>query len=739
MGETLLLVFFLESSRDTVSKIRGGFVFVWENHTKKKGRKKTKQKKVSVSHFSHSLATVNPLFYEKSTQKKFIILFRESNKLYKYHLYIRRKLLSHKSTFAKKSKKKFEFEEARFSFPLSLSFAKSRRERLLQALVKEKEEALLLVLVSPLSILGTPQHQNIPTMSPQRSLFLVFFSLSLLVFFAEAKKSSDPPFESPCSVPNNGFRKLQNVGRKLTQCEIVILSSTLLNYDHFHMLNDTRQHEQWNEGMCWVFFSDDRLHLPFANCTTAPGFEKEGVLMCGGWFVVREEYRGFPYTISEGVMNTRVLKTLIHLYFPYAKILGWIDGNKYPLFTLETIREWFANPKTLMVVPIKLGTFRNVRNESDYVFHRGLVVQSNIRPMMKMYDSLGWSDLPVYHGGFRIQRNAPVTQAFGCNWLAEIEAWAKRDQLSLSPMLHKLDIDTPPYLTVLDVNETKKHFQIMIHSHKAHGKTWARQRKRMLRMGAPKQGCENVNSDFRLIDTEFMQSDHFERARKYIEPATKRMTNVLDVGSGNASFSAIAGRLWDLKVTSLDLGNSDFPFDCIISNRGLNFGPTVVWDKEKTPYPLITGIYDLIHIYNFSSPYGPTLKRMADEWSRLLTPNGILVFSATMSVSSNAAIVAGMEENLRTLVVNERIGSEHKEPVLVKGLKRKIDPVFEYFIAFVGSHPPPPPDPPQAAEDENVAPAVDSPPVNISTPPKNHPPEIPLSFDRFALEQGLTN
>ena len=514
-------------------------------------------------------------------------------------------------------------------------------------------------------------------MGLRRLAFCLFFLSLLLCSFAKPKKIKTkliqnlPPIpESPCSIPNNGFKSLQKVGKKLSEeCEVVVLSSTLLNTDPFKVLNTTE------EGLCFVFFSDNGLNLP-ENCTsTNEQFVREGVIKCGGWWVVMEDPDRFPF--SNPILNTKVLKTHLHLFFPYAKILGWIDGDMIPLFTLKDVYGLFENNETVIALPPRLkgGDF-TIRNESEQVEY-DTVSPRSVKSMMKMYSSLGWADLPVLHGGFRFQRNVEITRRFSCDWFAEIEAWANRDQLSLSPMLHKMEIDMPPSLRLISLDDTKRYFWRS--DQKAHPKNWARQQKISRREQPKNETCEgssNMFTNFPSQDTDFTESDHFQRARQYIQQEVSHIHTGLDLGAGIGSFAAVSDRLWGLSVTSLDLETPEFPFHCAISARGAQF-PAVMWDKHATPYPLLTGLFDLIHARNFPTSSGPMMKNLAWEWDRLLSPNGVLIISSTMSASVHAAFVTGMEENSRKLVVNERLDEEES--------RKLIDPVHDYFIVFIGT------------------------------------------------------
>ena len=523
-----------------------------------------------------------------------------------------------------------------------------------------------------------------------RGLILcLVLSIFLFSFCPFAEKTRTIKIEGPdddennqklCSVPNGGFQHLQAAGKRLSRgCEVVILSSTLGNYDRFRPLENDKE-----EGLCFVFFSDNRLSLPMRNCTPAEGdlFSKERVIMCGGWMVVMEDQSGFPF--STAILNTRVLKTLLHIFFPYAKIVGWIDGNKIPVFTLKDIQELFKNDKTVMALPPRLLGESNIRNESEAVVKLGVAEPERVRQMIEMYTSLGWDGLRAYHGGFRIQRNVPLTRRFACDWFAEIEAWAKRDQLSLSPMLHKHEIDQPPFLQVIPVLEVTDYFITKSHSSKNHGKVWGKQKRRDRQRGTKRLICDdwtNITSTFPSQDAKFINSNYFKHIRQYLEPQLPHIHTGLDLGAGVGSFAATCHRLWGLSVTSMDVNTDEFPFDCVVSARG-RVSSAVLWDRGITPYPLLSGLFDLIHIGNFSAPSGPAMKRLAWEWSRLLRPDGVLILSSTMSSSENAAFVVGMEENHRRLVGNEKLGRREGE-----GGEREgggVDPVYDYLVVFIG-------------------------------------------------------
>ena len=115
-------------------------------------------------------------------------------------------------------------------------------------------------------------------------------------------------------------------------------------------------------------------------------------------------------------------------------------------------------------------------------------------------------------------------------------------------------------------------------------------------------------------------------------------------------------------------------FRCVVTQRGLEFG-AVMWDKEKTPYPLLSGIYDLIHVNDFLLLPGPEMKRIAEEWARLLTPKGFLIVSGTMSATGSAALVIGLES--RKLIVSE-MGEEKLN------LGTETDSVNDWLFLFKG-------------------------------------------------------
>ena len=465
--------------------------------------------------------------------------------------------------------------------------------------------------------------------------------------------NDNPPYHrnssSPCEIPNDGYRLLRSVGKKLEgHCEVVILSSTFNNYDRLSDIPE-RIIEQ-NKGVCFVYYSDTKLkELKFhtALCQPARGFESEGGLMCKGWLLIQGEPDDFPFsTESDVILNNRIHKTLLHLFFPTVPILGWIDGNKAPRegLSIKRIRNIFSDKRVLLASMKSLHDIQTIQDEFDYNARVNVSSTANIHPMFKMYKRLGWLKLPVFHGGFRLQRNHPKTSAFACDWFAEIEAWVRRDQLSLSPMMYKHGLGKPPALYLL--NNTEENFFEVSRHHLSHRKFWAAQTKQDAKK-EPTEPRKCRSLDLQHADEQFVNSSHFQRIKSFIEAGVPNIRFALDIGAGYGAFAAEAQRAWNLRVSSLA---TEDQFRCIVKKRGLQFG-AVMWDKVKTPYPLLSEMYDLIHVNDFPLLPGPEMKRIAEEWARLLTPRGILIVSGTMSATGSAALVIGLES--RRLRVSE--------------------------------------------------------------------------------------
>ena len=273
-----------------------------------------------------------------------------------------------------------------------------------------------------------------------------FFGFVLL-FVAASPVSSEKTLNC---IPNGGFQMLQKVGRKreMSRCEVVILSST--------------QHRVFKpaleKGMCLivVVFGDEEDSPPSYNCKR---WGKERVWMCGRLMVVKE--LSLNSTLKYQILNKQVLKTLLPLFFPSAKIVGWIDEERRPQYTLERILEFFQDNQTMMVVPEHPGGPRFLRDEvRSGGRKRGFWDKTTTAGVLSNFTEKGWAGLPVFDTGLRFQRNVPLTQKFSCDWFEQIESGlSTQDQLYLTPMLHMNGIDTFPSLKVIPADRFPLYYR----------------------------------------------------------------------------------------------------------------------------------------------------------------------------------------------------------------------------------------------------------------------------------------
>jgi len=249
-----------------------------------------------------------------------------------------------------------------------------------------------------------------------------------------------------CSIPQAssgtaGFPKLVEYGRTRTECRVVMLSCALGSSDHLRNLTNMRRLA--GRDTCFVYVTDT-LTLTAEQGREGCRAQRDGEDVCG-WDVVLETQLPFVSPI----LNSRVPKMLMHLFFPHAAVLVWVDGNKNIRTPLRRILAAYLRDKgTDVVLTTSLRGARTVADEARFV--RGTLAPAQaVDRQMAAYRQMGYDKLDVYHGGFRIQRNSPRARRFGCLWFSEVLTFTARDQLSLAAALHMADLRASPRLIVV--------------------------------------------------------------------------------------------------------------------------------------------------------------------------------------------------------------------------------------------------------------------------------------------------